>query len=241
MENVQQRRSANNNNNKTGMKEYLPTERAGGGALSGSRGLTCVVRPAVGQTEGVGVAPCLLVFLEPAKNWGAKIRKYPPASPAPLPDQRCHTFSWFHGLAGGCRSSEISCEHIWSSCRSPGVQTRAASRVLFAESLGWSSTEHKGQVDLSCSKSLLHVLLTWSSCSWSLCLKFGFCWITGQWTQTLFFSGLEARWEGLKLCCCWTPEAKLSSGSLLWGQAWSQETEGSFPLLRKLFFFFFNH
>lgn len=52
----------------------------------------------------------------------------------------------------------------------------------------------------------------------------------------LFLSGLEARWEGLKLCCCWTPEAKLSSGSLLWGQAWSQETEGSFPLLRKLFF-----
>lgn len=30
-----------------------------------------------------------------------------------------------------------------------------------------------------------------------------------------FFPGLEARWEGLKLCCCRTPEAKLSSGLLL--------------------------
>lgn len=66
MENVEQRRSANNNN-KTEMKKYLPTKTAGGGALCGSRGLTCVVCPAVGQTEGVGVAPCLLVFLEPAK------------------------------------------------------------------------------------------------------------------------------------------------------------------------------
>lgn len=50
--------------------------------------LTCVVRAAVGQTEGVGVTPCLLVFLEPAKeNWGGKVSKYPPGNPVSLPDE----------------------------------------------------------------------------------------------------------------------------------------------------------
>lgn len=68
-------------------------------------GLTCIVRPAVGQPEGVGVAPCLLVFLEPAKeNWSGKVSKYPPGSPGPLPGARVsHAFSWLQELAGGCR------------------------------------------------------------------------------------------------------------------------------------------
>lgn len=120
-----------------------------------------------------------------------------------------------------------------------GCKPGAASRVLFAESLGWSSREHKAQVDLFLSKSLLHVLLTWSSCSWSLCLKFGV--LLNHWAVNTnpFFQGWKPGGKDSNSVAAELLEAKLSSGSLLWGQAWSQETEGSFPLLRKCFLLFF--
>lgn len=242
---MEQRRSGNNKKTQQNRnwKKYAYKNRRWGRACVAPGGLTCVVCPAIGESEGVGVAPCLLVFLEPAQeNWGGKVSKYPPGRPGPLPDERCHTFSWLHELAGGCRRlqdlSHPACEQRFSPSTSgtaAGAQRQVGTRRSFKGAL------YRGhpRADLPCSKSLLHVLLAWSSCSCSLCLKFGV--LLNHWAVNTnpFFSGLEARWEGLKLCCCWTPEAKLSSGSLLWGQAWSQETEGSFPLLRNVFFFFF--
>lgn len=105
------------------LKYICLQSRRWGRAFVAPGGLTCVVCPAIGEPEGVGVAPCLLVFLEPAKeNWGGKVSKYPPGSPGPLPHERCHAFLmaswiswWLQEAAGPC----LWAEHIWNSCRSP--------------------------------------------------------------------------------------------------------------------------
>lgn len=84
---------------------------------------------------------------------------------------------------GGCRSSEIlQSFSLSTSGTAAGAQRELETRRSFKgapsrghpkESLGWPSRAHKAQVDLSCSKPLLHVLLIWSSCSGSFCLKLG--------------------------------------------------------------------
>lgn len=53
-------------------------------------GLTCIIRPAIGQSKGVGVTPCLLVFLEPTKDKRVEnVSRYPPRSPGYLLDEGC--------------------------------------------------------------------------------------------------------------------------------------------------------
>lgn len=92
---------------------------------------------------------------------------------------------WLQEAAGALKSC---CEQSFSlstSGTAAGAQRELETRRSFKgalcrghpkESLLPGLTQqstHKAQVDLSCSKSLLHVLLTWSSCSCSFCLKFG--------------------------------------------------------------------
>lgn len=101
-----------------------------------------------------------------------------------------------------------SCEHIWSSCRSPGVQTRSSFKGALCrvpgliqqrtQSPGWSVLQ---QIPAPCAFNLEQLLMIPLPEIRSFAESLGS-------EHKPFFSGLEARWEGLKLCCCWTPWGK---------------------------------
>lgn len=185
------------------MKKYLPAKTGGGGEPVWPQVDSPVssVRPLESRKELEWLPACLYFLNLPKRIGVEKSVKYPPASPDPLPDERCHTFSWLCELiqeAAGPACEQSFAPSTSGTAAGAQVGTRRSFEGFSLQrkpprspcSLGWSSRAHNAQVDLSCSKSLLHVL--WSSCSCSFCLKFRV--LLNHWAVNTnpFFSGLEA-------------------------------------------------